>query len=148
MLNGINQVKKMNEIHLKYVDDMTITEAISMKKQLDEVPSDKRILPDTYHERTGHVLLPENSKVYSMIKKTEQFAETNKMKINFKKTKLMLFNPGTARDVMPRFIFNGDELEVSEETKLLGLLLRNDLSWSSNTSYIVSRANKKLWTLR
>ena len=119
-----------------------------MKNQLDEVPIENRPLPDTFHERTGHVLLPQNSKTYSMIQKIEEYANDNKMKINFKKTKLMFFNPGTKRDIMPRFVFNGDELEVVEETKLLGIVLRSDLSWRSNTNYIVNRANKKLWTLR
>ena len=82
-----------------------------------------------------------------MIKKTEHYAELNKMKINFKKTKLMFFNPGTARDIMPRFVFNGDELEVVEETKLLGLVIRSDLSWRPNTTDMINRANRKLWTL-
>ena len=70
------------------------------------------------------------------------------MKINFKKTKLMLFNPGKTRDFLPRFTFNGDELEVIEETKLLGIILTNDLSWSSHVKYMVTKANKKLWALR
>ena len=84
--------------------------------------------PDTYHERTGHVLLPQNSKIYKMIEKTEQYAIDNKMKINYDKTKLMFFNPGTARDIKPRFEFNGVELEVVDETKLLGIIIRSDLS--------------------
>ena len=70
------------------------------------------------------------------------------MKINYNKTKLMFFNPGKARDILPRFNFNGDELEVVEETKLLGIIIRNDLSWSSHVTSMVKRANKKLWTLR
>ena len=37
---------------------------------------------------------------------------------------------------------------MTEETKILGLILRTDLSWSSNTEYMVKRANKKLWCLR
>ena len=45
-------------------------------------------------------------------------------------------------------MFNGDELEVVDETKLLGLVIRSDLSWRSNTTYMVNRANRKLWTLR
>ena len=70
------------------------------------------------------------------------------MKINYEKTKLMVFNPGISRDFLPRFNFNNRELEVVEETKLLGVILRNDLSWSSNTNYMVKRANKKLWSLK
>ena len=40
------------------------------------------------------------------------------------------------------------ELEVVEEIKLLGVVIKNDLSWGANTQYIVQRANKKLWCLR
>ena len=147
ILTSKKEIKKFNEIHLKYVDDMTVAEAVTMKQQLVEVPIEERPHPDTFHERTGHSLPTYNSKVYSMIQKTEEYAENNKMKINYKKTKLMVFNPGTARDIMPRFEFNGNELEVVEETTLLGVVIRNDLSWSSNTTYMVKRANKKLWTL-
>ena len=142
------ELKNLNEIHLKYIDDITFAESISMKNILDTVPIENRPQPDTYHERTGHVLPPQNSKVYKMIEKTEKYALNNKMKINYDKTKLMFFNPGTARDIKPRFVFNGEELEVVDETKLLGIIIRSDLSWSSQTTYMVKRANRKLWMLR
>ena len=45
-------------------------------------------------------------------------------------------------------IFNNNELEMVEESKLLGVVLRSDLSWSANTNSIVSRAYKKLWFLK
>ena len=70
------------------------------------------------------------------------------MKINYGKTKLMVFNPGKIRDFFPRFPVNNDELEVVEEIKLLGVIIRNDLSWEPNTDYIIKRASKKLWSLR
>ena len=35
-----------------------------------------------------------------------------------------------------------------DEYKLLGVMLRSDLSWNSNTNYMVKRANKKLWALK
>ena len=142
------RVKQFNELHLKYVDDLLLAEAISMKTQLHEVPVESRPQPDTYHERTGHNLSPGSSKVYNNLKKTEKYAAVNKMKLNYKKTKLMVFNPGKARDFLPRFTFNNKELEVVEETTLLGVIIRSDLSWGSNTSYMVHRANKKLWCLR
>ena len=43
---------------------------------------------------------------------------------------------------------NSKELEVVQEIKLLGVIIRNDLSWGPNTDYIVQKANKKLWCLR
>ena len=70
------------------------------------------------------------------------------MKVNYSKTKLMVFNPGKVRDFHPKFNLNNKQIDLVDETQLLGVVLRSDLSWSSNTEYIVSRANKKLWFLR
>ena len=70
------------------------------------------------------------------------------MKINTKKTKFMVFNPGPSRDFMPKLIMDGNEIEVVEETRLLGVVVRSDLTWSSNTDDVVKRANNKLWCLR
>ena len=142
-------IKQLNELHLKYVDDLTLAEAIPMKSQLNFVPVEVRPQPDTFHARTGHEFKPVNSRVFKALKQTEKYAEDNKMRINYKKTKLILFNPGTKRDFMPRFVLdNKEELEVVEETKLLGVVIRSDLSWGANTDYMVKRANSKLWCLR
>ena len=70
------------------------------------------------------------------------------MQVNYKKTKMILFNTRTAYDFEPRFTVKGNEIETVEQVKLLGVVLRNDLSWSSNTDYLVDRTNKKLWMLR
>ena len=147
LLTCKRRMKAFNELHLKYVDDLLLSEAISLKTQLDKVPIDTT-QPFTYHGRTGYELLPEKSRVFKALQETEKYAKENKMKINYKKTKLMIFNPARTRDFCPRFLFNNDELEIVEETKLLGLIVRSDLAWTSNTEYIVKRANKKLWCLK
>ena len=146
LITSKRRIKEFNELHLKYVDDLALVEAISMKKQLSEMGSIPQ--PCTFHERTGHTLLPENSRVYRRLLKTEEYARENRMKINFKKTKFMVFNPGRTMDFHPRFTVNENELDVVEETRLLGLVIRNDLSWSSNTECMIKKANKKLWCLR
>ena len=48
--------KNVNQIHLKYVDDITMAETINLGEQLVEVPESVRPMPDMYHARTGHVL--------------------------------------------------------------------------------------------
>ena len=138
------RIKEFNQIHLKYVDDLTVAEAVKMKT----VPLEERTLPDNYHDRTGHTLQPEDSKVYDQLVRTDSYARENGMKLNFKKTKLILFNPGSSRDFMPKFTVSENFIEMVEEVKLLGVMVRSDLSWSSNTNYIVKRANSKLWILR
>ena len=39
-------------------------------------------------------------------------------------------------------------LEVVEEKRILGLIMRSDLKWSSNTKSIMARAYSKLWIIR
>ena len=70
------------------------------------------------------------------------------MKINFKKTKMMLFNPCTSIDYLPQFAFDDQELEVVEEMRVLGITITSDMKWATNTHNMVTRANKKLWVLR
>ena len=70
------------------------------------------------------------------------------MKLNKNKTKLMLFNPARSLDFMPAFPLGGEEIDLVEETKLLGLIIRSDMSWVTNTEYMTKRGNSKLWMLR
>ena len=86
-------MKIANEIHLKYVDDMTLAEAVNLPEQLVSVPPGQRPLPDNFHARTGHVLPMQESKVVKQLVKTKEYAQKNNMKINYKKTKVILFNP-------------------------------------------------------
>ena len=61
---------------------------------------------------------------------------------------MVLFNPGSIRDFLPKFLLKNNQIDLVDETKLLGVVIRSDHSWSSNTEYIVSRANKKPWFSR
>ena len=137
-----------NLLHLKYVDDLTMAEAIKLKEKLISVPESERPLPDTYHARTGHVLPEENSEVLKQLKETESYATENKMKVNYKKTKVMLFNNCKKWDFMPKMEMEGHQLELAEEMKVLGVVLRSDMKWSSNTKYIVDKAYSRLWMIR
>ena len=148
LITSKNNIKAANIIHLKYVDDLTIAESIDLKENLVAVPESVRTLPDSFHARTGHVLPPQKSQVYKQLLKTDDYSNKNSMKMNEKKTKLMLFNPCRAWDFMPEFALKGNEIEMVEEMKLLGVVVRSDLKWTSNTENIVKKAYKRLWVLR
>ena len=70
------------------------------------------------------------------------------MKINLKKTKVIVFNPCTSIDIMPELSLGDSEIEVVDEIRLLGLIIRSDLKWIANTDHMVKKANKRLWILR
>ena len=148
LLTSKRNMKNVNSIHLKFVDDLTLAEAINLPEKLIPVPATARPQPDSYHARTGHALPVERSQVYQQLLKTEEYARVNEMKINYSKTKLMIFNPCWSLDFMPEIELGGGQLEVVEETRLLGVIIRSDMRWNSNTESIVKRAYNKLWTIR
>ena len=71
--------------------------------------------------------------MFKKVVETETYAKKKQMQVNYSKTNLLVSNPGGSRDLHPRFIFNSMELEVVQEIKLLGVIVRNDLSWGPNT---------------
>ena len=133
-------------MHAKYVDDMAAVESINLKKMLVKNPS--RPLPDPYHCRTGHSLPPCKSKIYSLLEDVQEYAIDNQMKLNFGKTKFMLFNPCRKYDFQPEFDHQGLSVDCVEQMKLLGVTLRSDLRWCSNTEDITKRAYARLWAVR
>ena len=67
------------------------------------------------------------------------------MKINHKKSKIILFNPARRNeDFLPQMKINQNMLEVVDQMRLVGLILKDDLSWKSDTDSMVKRAYVKL----
>ena len=79
----------------------------------------------------------------------EKFAFENKMKVNPKKTKIILFNKSRKFDFPPELKLSGGEfLEVVPDVKLVGVIVDQRLSWQRNTDYICNKATQKLWIIR
>ena len=76
----------------------------------------------------------------------EDYATTNEMEINVKKTKVMTFNQSRRKiDFMPNIILGNDILNVVDEMKLVGVVVSSNLKWKANTEYITKRGFSKLW---
>ena len=72
------------------------------------------------------------------------WTKKNKMIINMKKTKNMIFNFTRNHQFTIRFKEENKVVEVVDEMKLLGTILTNDLKWDANTSYLVKKAYKRM----
>ena len=140
--------KAANEIHLKFVDDLTVAEAINLKNSVNFTPVNERPQPDNYHSRTGHTLKPEVSNVFNQIEKVIRYAADNEMKVNTKKTKFILFNNAKNTDFEPNFSLEKEEIDLVEQIKILGVIISSDLKWSANTKHIIANAFKRVWMLR
>ena len=70
------------------------------------------------------------------------------MKINIKKSTVMLFNVSRTMDFLPELNVGGENLEVVLESRILGFRINDSLYWDSHVTHICKRAHSKVWVLR
>ena len=145
---AINKRQPLQKIHMKWIDDMTAAESIYLKDNLLKHPNP--VQPFQYHERHGYYLPPEKSKLQTLLNDLMTYTEDHQMRLNTTKTKVILFNKATKYDFLPKLTLQGDKnhLEVVEEIQLLGVQVRSDLSWKSQTDAMCKKAYARLWLLR
>ena len=68
--------------------------------------------------------------------------------MNTEKSKYMIFNFSKKHKFNTRLHLEGTVLDQVCETRLLGLILRDDLSWKSNTDSIIKKAYKRMILLK
>ena len=78
-----------------------------------------------------------------------QLSKDRNMTISKTKTKAILFNPPRKYDFVPQIsIEDGSCVDVVEEQKILGHILRADMKTISNTEFICKKAYRRMWILR
>ena len=70
------------------------------------------------------------------------------MILNQKKTKVMIFNFTNNYQFSTRLKLENENLEIIKETKLLGVIVTDDLKWENNTKYLIRKAYKRMEILR
>jgi hypothetical protein len=143
-----NAHKVIKQMHAKYIDDLTVAEALNLKEVLTVEREEELIRPLNYHKRTEHKIKVNCSRVEDKLAEIEEHARQNQMEINQKKTKLMLFNTAIKYDYKPHIEVNGETLEVVSRMKLLGVIITDNLKWHENTAHITKKAFSRLWIIR
>ena len=137
----------METNHSKSIDDLTIAVSVNLKQCLSASESGPR--PLNYHARTGHILERDTNRMQDELEELMNYATEHEMIVNEDKTKVILFNNRRSYDFQPHMMLNTKEpLEVVEEIKLLGIVIRSDLSWSSNTNNMCKKAFSRMWIIR
>ena len=123
--------------------------AINLKSSLINDPVD-RPKPLNFNERTQHILPSSENYLQDQLDNLQVFTAEKLLKIKEKKTNLMKINFSRDYDFPPELAICGfsDQVEVVTETKLLGVILTNDLKWAANTDYVCKKGFKKMWMLR
>ena len=131
----------------KFVDDLTVLEIIDLLTVgitsyniRAHVPSD---IP-THNQ----FIQADNLKSQYYLDEINNWTNNQKMMINEKKTKNMIFNFTDKYQFATRLEVNGEKVETISNTKLLGTIISDDLSWDLNTKSIVQKANARMELLR
>ena len=128
-----------DEDRFKFVDDLTILEIINLltigissfylKKQVpNDVPLHNQIIP------------AESLQSQKWLNDINDWTVNQKMQINEKKTNTMLFNFTEKYQFSTRLQLNGKNVEVIDQTRLLGTIISDDLKWNLNTENIVKKS--------
>ena len=141
--------KPVTITHAKMIDDVSLAEALDLESDL--VPKDEKSLirPLTRRERFELTIPPSSNKTLSELTKMLNYAKMHYMKMNPKKTKVLMFNPERRQlDFKPELDIEGNPIDVIDKYRLVGYVLSDDLSWESNTESLTNRAYARMWIIR
>ena len=127
----------------KFIDDLSILEKVHLLYiGLSSYNFKENVASDII--KNGYFLPPGNLKTQTNLNKIADWTSENKMLLNVSKTKTMNFNFTNKYQFSSRLSMNGKVLETISETKLLGVIVTDTMSWDPNTQYIVKRANARM----
>ena len=135
------------DYRLKFVDDLTVLEKVNLllvglasfnchATVPSDIPAHNQFIPS------------EHLKSQEYLEKIKQWTDDQKMILNQRKTKVMIFNFTENYNFTTRLQLNSENLEVVSQAKLLGVIISDDLKWDLNTDHIVKKANKRMELLR
>ena len=131
----------------KFVDDLSILELINLitiglssynfyQHVASDIGIDQSYIPS------------ENLQSQNYADKICQWTEQNKMKLNEKKCKVMIFNRTRNYQFSTRVHINNTILETISETQLLGTVITSDLTWNKNTQHLTQKGFQRMTILR
>ena len=127
----------------KFIDDLSILELINLLSiGLSSCNWKTSVASDI--PENGFIIPNENMKSQLYLNNLCEWTKQNKMKLNAKKTCAMIFNFNKNFQFTSRINIEGTPLEIIGETKVLGVVINNKLTWESNTKNLVQKANSRM----
>ena len=122
----------------KFVDDASFLELLNLLtvglasfNSRAQVPSDQ-VVDQLF-------IPPENIKSQECLNQISDWTQKGEMILNPEKTKYMIFNFCRSAQFQTRLHLNNSMIEQVNQTRLLGVLISDDLTWHANTC-IVNKA--------
>ena len=131
----------------KFIDDLTILEIVNLLTIGISSYNIKHHVPNDIL-KGNQFIHPKNLKSQNYLTDINAWTKAHLMKINEAKTKSMVFNYTHNYQFSTRLELNRKNVETVTETRLLGTVLTNDLSWERNTEELVKKAYARMEMLR
>ena len=127
----------------KWVDDLSILEMINLiSVGLASYNFKQHVASDIGVDQS--YLKTENILSQSYMDKITKWTKENKMKLNAKKTKIMIINFTRNYQFSTRILLENQLLEIVDEKRLLGCVITPDLKFHKNTQFMVKRAYARM----
>ena len=131
----------------KFIDDLSILEILNLVSiALSNYNFHSHIASDIGID--NNYLEPNSIKSQVYLDNIAAWTNKQEMKLNCDKTKYMIFNPSRKYQFNTRLQIENQKIEQVHETKLLGVILRDDFSFKSNTRCITKRAYRRMSILK
>ena len=131
----------------KYVDDLTTLEIINLLSVGLSSYNFKHHVPSDI-PTDGYYLPNDNLKSQFYINEINKWTVNQKMLINSKKTKAMIFNFTHNFKFNTRLRNNNMNIDVVPEMKILGTIITQDINWNRNTQHIIQKVNKRMLLIK
>ena len=135
------------ENRFKFVDNLTVLEKINLLITGLSSINCRAAVPNDIPSH-NQFISAEHLKSQEYIRKIKEWTDNQKMILNAKKTKVMIFNFTNKYQFTTRLVLNDQNIEIVKQAKLLGVLITDDLKWDTNTELLVKKANIRMELLR
>ena len=125
----------------KYIDDLSILQIVCLAGLVKQYNFHEHVASDVGINQV--FLPPQTFETQEHLKTISRWTKDNLMKLNETKSNYLIFTR-TRTDFMTRLTLNNQKLDQVNVTKLLGVWISEDLSWSKNTKEITKKCFSRL----
>ena len=130
----------------KFVDNLSFLEIIYMLNVGLSSYNIRAHVP-SHIPTHNQVISGENLESQAQLEKINNWTKEKKMMLNEKKTKSMIFNFTKKYQFVTSLKVNNSDIDLVKETKLLGTIITDTLSWDRNTEELVKKGYKRMQLL-
>ena len=90
------------------------------------------------------LLADSKEELQDMLTVLSKFTARWRLRVNKKKTKIIVFDPSRkVTDLREKLWYNNEVIEVVNEYKYLGVMLKYDLKWNENIEYVIGKGKER-----